>query len=209
MWHLRCGNRARNGNDRNPETGKTFSLKPCTFENSYRSCAVIVPRGYALIHYISTKDSDSTGGFCYTQTMCSSSVSSLIPQCSVLYCTLSIGIFKVQLLVNAFGVFRAFYRGHFSYDFRAQGVTSKSKALATKCIFHIYSQLLDICTRLVLKTAEELSVIFRVIVTSKNPCYAQATWDWICLKKKQTNKESKTKKQNKTKQKQTKQKIKN
>ena len=25
--------------------------------------------------------------------------------------------------------------------------------------------------------------------TSKNPCYAQATWDWICLKKaKQTNK---------------------
>ena len=30
---------------------------------------------------------------------------------------------KVQLLVNAFGVFGAFYRGHFSYDFHKQGVT--------------------------------------------------------------------------------------
>ena len=62
----------------------------------------------------------------------------------------------MQLLLNAFGVFRAFYRGHFLHDFRAQGVTLKSKALATKCIFQIYSQLLDVCTRLVLKTAEEL-----------------------------------------------------
>ena len=53
-----------------------------------------------------------------------------------------------------------------------------------------------------------------LIVTSKNPCYAQATWDWICLKKKQNKtkqKQIKTKKQNKTKtNKQTnKQKIKN
>ena len=63
---------------------------------------------------------------------------------------------KVQLLVNALGVFGAFYRGHFSHDFRAQGVTLKSKALATKCIFLIQSQLLDISTRLVFKTAEEL-----------------------------------------------------
>ena len=51
--------------------------------------------------------------------------------------TLSIEISKVQLLVNAFGVFGAFYRGHFSHDFRAQRVTLKSKALATKCIFQI------------------------------------------------------------------------
>ena len=70
---------------------------------------------------------------------------------------------KVQLLGNAFGVFREFHRGHFSPDFRAQGATLKSKALATKCIFQIYSQLLDICTQLVLKTANELilpSVIY-------------------------------------------------
>ena len=68
---------------------------------------------------------------------------------------------KVQLLVNAFGVFREFYRGHFSPDFRAQGVTLKSKALAAKCIFQIYSQLLDIFTQLVLKTADEL--ILRIV----------------------------------------------
>ena len=63
----------------------------------------------------------------------------------------------MQLLVNAFGVFRAFYRIHFSHDFGAQGVTLKSKALATKCIFQHYSQLLDICTA-GFKTAEELFV---------------------------------------------------
>ena len=60
--------------------------------------------------------------------------------------------------MNTFGVFRAFYRGHFSHDFRAQGVTLKSKALTTKCIFQIYSQLLDIWARLVLKTAKEVFV---------------------------------------------------
>ena len=37
------------------------------------------------------------------------------------------------------------------YDFHTWGVTFKSKALATKWIFQNYSQLLDICTRLVLK----------------------------------------------------------
>ena len=45
--------------------------------------------------------------------------------------------FCSQLLVNGFGVFGAFYRCHFSHDFRAQGVTLGSKALATKCIFQI------------------------------------------------------------------------
>ena len=86
-------------------------------------------------------------------------------QCSVLYCTLSIGISKSALLVNAFGVFRALYRGHFSHDFRPQGVTLKNKALTTKCIFQNYSQLLNICTRLVLKTAEEFFV--QSVVTTR------------------------------------------
>ena len=44
---------------------------------------------------------------------------------------------KVQLLVNAFDVFGAFYRGHFSHDFRTQGVTLESRVFATKCIFQI------------------------------------------------------------------------
>ena len=45
------------------------------------------------------------------------------------------------------------------------------------------------------------------VVTSKNLCYAQATWDWICLKK---TKQNKTNQNKKAKQKQTnKQKIKN
>ena len=62
----------------------------------------------------------------------------------------------MQVFVNKFCLFRAFYRCHFLHDFLTWGVTFKDKALATKCIFQNYSQLLDICTRLVLKTAEEL-----------------------------------------------------
>ena len=69
-------------------------------------------------------------------------------------------------------MFQAVYRGHFSHDFRAQGVTLKSKAWATKCIFQIYPQFLDICTRLVIKTAEEF------IVTSV--CYFTETHDIKC-----------------------------
>ena len=65
---------------------------------------------------------------------------------------------KVQVLVIKFCLFRAFYRCHFLHDFHTWGVTFKGKALATKCIFQNYSHLLDICTRLVLKTAEELIV---------------------------------------------------
>ena len=45
-----------------------------------------------------------------------------------------------------------------SYTISTRGVTFKGKALATKCIFQNYSQLLDICTLLVLKTAKELFV---------------------------------------------------
>ena len=58
--------------------------------------------------------------------------------------------------MNEFCLFRAFFRCHFLYDFHTWGVTFKGKAMATKCIFQNYSQLLDICTWLVLKTAEEL-----------------------------------------------------
>ena len=43
-----------------------------------------------------------------------------------------------------------------------------------------------------------------IIQTSKNPCYAQATWDWICLKKPKQDKKA-----NKTKQKQTNKQTKN
>ena len=56
--------------------------------------------------------------------------------CIVLY-TVHRNFQKVQLLVTPFGVFGAFYRGHFSHDFRTQGVTLESRVLATKCIFQI------------------------------------------------------------------------
>ena len=61
----------------------------------------------------------------------------------------------MQVLVNEFCLFRAFYRCHFLHDFHTLDVTFKGKALATKCIFQNSSHLLDICKRLVLKTAEE------------------------------------------------------
>ena len=54
--------------------------------------------------------------------------------CVVLH-TVHRNFLKEQLLVNAFCVFQAFYRSHVSYNFHAQGVTLKSKALATKCVF--------------------------------------------------------------------------
>ena len=36
-----------------------------------------------------------------------------------------------------------------------------------------------------------------ISTTSKNPCYAQATWDWICLKNTKQNKKAKQKQTNK------------
>ena len=60
--------------------------------------------------------------------------------------------------MNKFGLFQAIYFGHFLHDFHAQGVTLKGKILATKFLFQNYSQLLDISTRLILKTAEKLIV---------------------------------------------------
>ena len=60
----------------------------------------------------------------------------------------------------------------------------------------------------VLLTQEAL--VLQIISTSKNPCYAQATWDWICLKKTKQNKTKQNKKAKQNKNKQTnKQKIKN
>ena len=50
------------------------------------------------------------------------------------------------------------YFVHFLHNFHAQGVTLKSKVLATKYIFQNYSQLLDIFTMLILKTAKKLIV---------------------------------------------------
>ena len=76
----------------------------------------------------------------------------------MLYCTLSIGILKNATFGEHIRRVSGLLSRSFPHDFRAQGVTLKSKAMATKCIFQIYSQLLDICTRLVLKTAEELFV---------------------------------------------------
>ena len=65
----------------------------------------------------------------------------------------------MPLLVNEFGLFQAVYLGHFLHDFHPQGVTLKDKVLANKkCIFQNYSQLLDIFTRLILKTTEKLIV---------------------------------------------------
>ena len=66
------------------------------------------------------------------------------------------GFLKSASLVNEFCPFQAVYRCHFLLDFDTWGVTFRGKALATKCIFQNYLQLLDICTRLVSKTAEEL-----------------------------------------------------
>ena len=66
MWHLMCGNHVRNGSDRKPETGKTRSLKLALFKNPIGAALWYYHRGHVRIHWISTKDSDSTGGFCYT-----------------------------------------------------------------------------------------------------------------------------------------------
>ena len=138
MWHFKWGNRVRNGSDRKPETGKTCTLKLALFKKSYTHCAVILQCGHARIQVESAQRTLTWQAVSATpKRAVLSSVSSLIPQCSVLYCTLSIEIFKSATFGERIGMFRAFYRGHFSHDFRAQGVTLKRKALATKCIFQI------------------------------------------------------------------------
>ena len=54
----------------------------------------------------------------------------------------------LHVIYNKFSMFRALYLGHFILDFQAR-VTLKGKAVATECVFQDYSQLLDICTWLV------------------------------------------------------------
>ena len=97
MWHLMSGNRVRNGSDRKHETGKALSLKLALLKKSYRRCAVILPRGRARIHWI-----------CHAVFIICVILDSTV-LCVVLH-TVDRNCFKVQLLVNAFGVFRAFYR---------------------------------------------------------------------------------------------------
>ena len=77
--------------------------------------------------------------------------------------------------MNEFCLFRAFYRCHFLHDFHIWGVTFKGKGLATKCIFQNYSQLLDICTRLVLKTTEEF-ILPSVCCTKPADVREVVTW---------------------------------
>ena len=62
-------------------------------------------------------------------------------------------------------MFQAIYLGHFLHRVHTQCVTLKGKALATKCIFQNYSQLLDTFTWLVLKTAEEF--LCQVYISTK------------------------------------------
>ena len=83
--------------------------------------------------------------------------------------------------MNEFCLFQAFYRCHFSHDFHTWGVTFKGKALATKCIFQNYSQLLGICTRLVLKTTEEL-IVPRVDLSTHWYCLIVFLNDWLVCK---------------------------
>ena len=83
MWHLMCGNRVRNGSDRKSETGKTRSLKLALLKKSYRRCAVILPCGHARIHWINTRTPTRQAVSATPKTLCSSSVSSLIPQHTV------------------------------------------------------------------------------------------------------------------------------
>ena len=76
------------------------------------------------------------------------------------YCSAApIEIFKSASFGDQVACFGGFYRCHVLNDFHTGGFTFKGKALATKFIFQKYSQLLDIFTRLVLKTAEELFVL--------------------------------------------------
>ena len=51
----------------------------------------------------------------------------------------------------SFACFGPSVRCHFLHNFPTWSVTFTGKALATKCIFQNYSQLLDICTRQVFK----------------------------------------------------------
>ena len=92
MWHLKCWNCVRNGSARITETGETRSPK---LENSYRHCAVILQCEHARIHSLNQQkvlwlDRPfllHLNAVLIIRVIIDSSV-------SVLYYTLSIGIFK-------------------------------------------------------------------------------------------------------------------
>ena len=71
------------------------------------------------------------------------------------YCTLSIEIYKTATFGERIRRDSGLLSRPFLTRFLRINISWKSKALATKCIFQNYSQLLGICTRLVFKTAEE------------------------------------------------------
>ena len=154
MWHLVCVNCVRNGRDRKPETRRMHSPKVATFQNSYGQCAV---QYRALWNqwwnrwWAQCLGAAETA--CRIRVLCADSMNT-----SRVRLRGSITVFsKVQVLVNEFCLFGAFHHCQILHDFHIWGVTFKSKALATKCIFQNYSQL-DIYTRLVLKTAKEFFV---------------------------------------------------
>ena len=60
MWHLMCGNHVRNGSDRRPETGKICSPKLALLKIPIGAALWYYHADNARIHWISTKDSDST-----------------------------------------------------------------------------------------------------------------------------------------------------
>ena len=156
MWHLVHGNRVRNCHDRRLETRWMRSPKVALLTISMDSVQ------YNTEHCGINDDTDDE----HREFRCSRNrLSSQNPLCwfneyvhvrvVVLQCSTYRILYKVQVLVNEFCLFWAFYRCHFLHDFHTWGVTFKGKALATKCLFQNYSQLLDICTRLVLKTGKE------------------------------------------------------
>ena len=157
MWHLVHGNRVRNCHDRRLETRWMRSPKVALLTISMDSVQ------YNTEHCGINDDTDDE----HREFRCSRNrLSSQNPLCwfneyvhvhvVVLQRSAYRILYKVQVLVNEFCLFWAFYRCHFLHDFHTWGVTFKGKALATKCLFQNYSQLLDICTRLVLKTGKEI-----------------------------------------------------
>ena len=168
MWHPVRGNRVWNGGDRWPETRKICLPKITLFENSYGQCAVQHRelwnawwhRWWAQRSGVVETTRQSRSPLYWFKDMFEQNEYVRIDYCScdsvtAQYHTVHSNFQKVQLQVNKFFVFRAIYLCHFLQDFHAQDVTLKGKALATKCIFQNYSQLLDNFTQLVLKTAEK------------------------------------------------------
>ena len=160
MWHLVRRNHGRNGRDRRPQTCWMRSPKGALLKLSMDSVESMMTR-------MMTRMMSTAFGIGVAETTCRVGVlhadsmnmyMSALPGRVVILqrSAYSIGFLKnASFIVNEVCLFRAFYHCHFLHDFYTWGVTFNGKALATKCIFQNYSQLLDY-TRLVLKTAEEL-----------------------------------------------------